>query len=143
MEPAERVQRLVAAVADALAVFLVAGAGALALPEDGSAGAGLAWLFTLALVGLLAGQLWLLATRGQTVGKILMGIRIVRHPDGGQAGFVRNVLLRSAATLAIGAIPMAGALYGVADLAFIFRADRRCLHDLMAGTRVVKAEARG
>jgi uncharacterized RDD family membrane protein YckC len=35
-------------------------------------------------------------------------------------------------------IPIFGLFFVLADTLMIFRADRRCLHDLMAGTRVVK-----
>ena len=34
-----------------------------------------------------------------------------------------------------------GAFFGIANPLFIFRDDRRCLHDLIAGTKVVKALA--
>lgn len=39
----------------------------------------------------------------------------------------------------ISAIPLAGAAFGLVDILFIFRADRRCIHDLIAGTHVVTA----
>ena len=32
-----------------------------------------------------------------------------------------------------------GVMFIALDYAFMFRADRRCLHDLIAGTRVVRA----
>ncbi|MCY1389879.1 hypothetical protein D9M71_46890 [compost metagenome] len=35
-------------------------------------------------------------------------------------------------------VPVIGVLLVMVDYLFIFRADRRCLHDLMAGTRVVQ-----
>ncbi|MNT88741.1 RDD family protein [compost metagenome] len=35
-------------------------------------------------------------------------------------------------------IPVVGMLVVLVDYLFIFRADRRCLHDLAAGTRVVQ-----
>jgi uncharacterized RDD family membrane protein YckC len=33
-----------------------------------------------------------------------------------------------------------GAFYSIADVLFIFGKDRRCLHDLLAGTRVVQGQ---
>ena len=48
-------------------------------------------------------------------------------------------LARAVATWAITAIPVAGGIFALADLLFIFREDRRCLHDHIAGTRVVRA----
>ena len=44
-------------------------------------------------------------------------------------GFVPGVL---------GAIPYIGWAFTMVDICFIFRDDHRCVHDLMAGTRVVK-----
>jgi uncharacterized RDD family membrane protein YckC len=33
-----------------------------------------------------------------------------------------------------------GGLLAVVDVLFVFRRDRRCLHDLVAGTRVVRTD---
>jgi uncharacterized RDD family membrane protein YckC len=75
---------------------------------------------------------------GQTIGKEWARIRIVRVSDGCNGGFVTNVVLRDIVPgCSIRSIPVLGAL---TDYLFIFRADRRCIHDLIAGTRVVKAE---
>lgn len=93
----------------------------------------------LALLSFLLGQLWLLWRRGQTVGKILLGIRIVRVDTLEKGGFVTNVLLRTLLNNLIVSIPIAGLLYGLADALFIFRDDQRCLHDKIAGTCVVVA----
>jgi len=38
----------------------------------------------------------------------------------------------------LGAVPMIGNVFTIVNYCFIFRADRRCLHDLIAGTKVVK-----
>jgi uncharacterized RDD family membrane protein YckC len=86
---------------------------------------------------LLAIQIFLISTRGQSIGKIVAGIRIVRL-NGEQAGFVHGWLLRAFVVGAITAIPFAGTIFAVTDLLFIFSPSRRCLHDLIAGTRVVK-----
>src|SRR5262245_39530730 len=93
-------------------------------------------------------QGYLLATRGQTIGKWLVGTRIVRAHNDEVPTLARTLGLRYGA-LAIG--PTAtlsvlvlggGILYGfvgvgLIDIALIFRRDRRCLHDLIAGTKVV------
>jgi len=34
-------------------------------------------------------------------------------------------------------VPQVGGLIGLVDILFIFGKERRCLHDLLAGTRVV------
>ena len=39
----------------------------------------------------------------------------------------------------IGAIPLVGTVFSLVNICFIFREDRRCIHDLMAGTHVVEA----
>ncbi len=47
--------------------------------------------------------------------------------------------LRYLPTQVIVAIPVVGALYALVDALFIFGAEQRCLHDLIAGTKVVLA----
>ena len=97
-------------------------------------------------IGLLAAavltvaivQLWMLTKRGQTLGKRMLDIRIVRHADDGNPGFASAVLLRAIVPGVIGAMPYLGVIFALVDICFIFRADRRCLHDLIAGTKVVK-----
>ena len=91
---------------------------------------------------------YLLATRGQTIGKWLVGTRIVRADNDEVPTLARTLGLRYSAlalgptaTLAvfvlIGAIPYVLIVFGLIDIALIFRRDRRCLHDLMARTKVV------
>jgi uncharacterized RDD family membrane protein YckC len=97
-------------------------------------------------IGLLAAavltvaivQLWMLTKRGQTLGKRMLDIRIVRFADEGNPGFASAVLLRAIVPGVIGAMPYIGMVFTLVDICFIFRADRRCLHDLIAGTKVVK-----
>jgi uncharacterized RDD family membrane protein YckC len=93
----------------------------------------------LACAALSIVQIVLLSMWGQTIGKKLCGVRIVRFADGSQAGFVRAWLLRSLVVSIIAQIPILGPVFAVADICFIFRSDRRCLHDHIAGTVVVKA----
>lgn len=87
------------------------------------------------LLILLAIQIYLLSTRGQTIGKKIVGIKIVNFDDGTNPGFVKAFLLRVFVNGLIGFVP----LYSLVDLLFIFRADQRCIHDLLANTVVVKA----
>ena len=94
-------------------------------------------LVVIAVLALLAYpivQVVLLVEYGQTIGKRLGGIRIVMMSAGENGGFVPNVLLRAWLNFIIGIIP----LYGLVDVLFIFREDRRCIHDLIAGTRVIR-----
>ena len=81
---------------------------------------------------------YLLATRGQTVGKALLKIKVVRS-DGSRASFGRLVGLRYFVNSLLTLIPVAGSIYGLVDALFIFRQPRRCLHDLIADTIVVVA----
>ena len=101
-------------------------------------------LIGLGAFSLLLVQIIMVSMRGQTIGKRLLGIRIVRNLDGSNPGFARAWLLRSLVvgligTLAALILPMLGNVFSIVNYAFIFRADRRCLHDLIADTKVVKA----
>lgn len=101
----------------------------------------LAWfgyMFVIGLACYLALHGITIARRGQTLGKLLLGIRIVRG-DGSRASFLRIVVLRHLPTSVIGAVPLLGAVYVLADSLLIFRESRKCLHDNIADTLVVKA----
>ncbi len=81
---------------------------------------------------------WVLISRtGQSLGKKWSGIRIERV-DGGQVTFSNGVFLRNWVTKLIGSVPYLGAIFQLVDCLFIFRDDRRCIHDHIAGTRVVR-----
>lgn len=99
------------------------------------------WLIQLAV------QVWLLSVRGQSIGKLITRIRVVRL-DETKAGFVHAWLLREALVtfigVALGLMPFIGPVmlrpaFHLTDWCFIFRGDQRCLHDLIAGTKVVRA----
>jgi uncharacterized RDD family membrane protein YckC len=87
----------------------------------------------------LAVQGWPLARYGQTWAKRWLGIRIV-DLDGRKPEFVRLVVMRYGVGQLVGLVPCLGMVYALTDSLFIFRDDRRCVHDLLAGTRVVFAE---
>ena len=82
-------------------------------------------------------QGYLLTTRGQTIGKTMLGLRIVRA-DGTQASFGRLVLLRYGVGALLHVVPGIGQIYGIVDALLIFRLSRKCLHDNIADTIVVK-----
>jgi uncharacterized RDD family membrane protein YckC len=86
---------------------------------------------------VLGVQAMLVTQTGQTVGKKLVRTRIITA-DGGAPGFVRGVLLRTWLMSALGFIPVIGSVVGLVDALFVFRADRRTLHDLVAGTSVIQ-----
>ena len=83
-------------------------------------------------------NLRLIAREGQTLGKKWSKIRIVRS-DGSKASFGRIFGIRMLFTGALGAIPVVGPLFSVADILFIFGEERKCLHDRLADTKVVQA----
>lgn len=81
---------------------------------------------------------YLLATRGQTVGKIAMKIRVVRQ-DGSRASALRLIGLRYLVPSAINTIPFVGVIFSLVNPLMIFRKSRACLHDNLADTMVVNA----
>lgn len=102
---------------------------------------GFGWTLGMNLGGFIAFLLvhgYFLNQSGQTVGKKLLGMRIV-DLNGNKPEFFKLVGLRYGVTQLIGLIPLVGTLYGLVNVLFIFRSDRRCIHDLIAGTRVVVA----
>ncbi|WP_395746782.1 RDD family protein [Prosthecobacter sp.] len=92
---------------------------------------------------LMLANVILLTVRGQTLGKMCLGIQVVRFPGGERAGFVKAVLLRNVlfGILVFGSLifyGLAGMALPVANVLLIFRQDRRCLHDLVADTLVTR-----
>jgi uncharacterized RDD family membrane protein YckC len=81
---------------------------------------------------------WFLYHRSQSLGKMAMGLRIVRA-DGSPASFGRSFGLRLFLFGVCGRIPYVGPLIGIIDALFIFGGARRCLHDYVADTIVVTA----
>jgi uncharacterized RDD family membrane protein YckC len=123
---ATRGQRLAAGFVDGL-VF--AGIGVLVFASSA--------LAIVAFVLVAAINLWLLARHRASIGKRVLGIRMARS-DGSEAGLARLVFLRGLARCIVTSIPYLNLLI-VVDLLFIFGKRRRCLHDYIADTIVVKA----
>lgn len=96
----------------------------------------------LGFLGFLLIQGYLLKKSGQTIGKKLAGVRIA-DLDGGVPDFPRLILRRYLPISLAAQIPMVGPYTALLDALFIFRGDRRCIHDLIAGTRVLKVKASG
>ena len=142
---AGRGTRLGATLIDALIAAAVFGLLALVTPINIFKPAPGSGLWTVLVQNLVLGFIlflvihgYLIATRGQTVGKALLKIRIVRL-DGSAASFGRIVGLRYLTTSVLASIPVVGTIYGLVDSLMIFRASRRCLHDQIADTIVVVA----
>lgn len=150
-EPADRAIRLGAKLLDSAIFAIPAIVFAIALPMmarksgDGSpqgvaniVGMTLAVLFIAYVVGgLILNCIWL-HRHGQTIAKRLLKIRIVRT-SGERCGLLRVIFARALPVGLLGAIPLIGWLFSLGDPLLIFREDRRCLHDLIADTMVVKA----
>ena len=95
-------------------------------------------IFLIILLFIIQG--YLITTRGQSIGKIIMSLRIVNSIDGTNPGFIKAFLVRFILTQIIGSIPYIGFIFVFTDPLFIFRNDRRCIHDLMASTIVVESK---
>lgn len=142
-EPASRTRRAIASAIDgaAWAALAVATVPVAALARADSAALA-AWTPGLALpIGALAlagTQAWLLATRGQSLGKRAVGIRVVREDDGEPPGWLRGVAVRGLGTPLVYSLPAIGLAVLIADAGMMLvRRDRRALHDRVAGTRVI------
>lgn len=111
-----------------------------AFQEAFSAGLWVA-LMLLGMFSLAVYQWGLIVASGQSLGKRWLKTKIVKL-DGTPVDFVSGVLLRSWALWAIGAIPLVGGLVTIVDWLMVFGADRRCLHDQIAGTIVIDVTPR-
>jgi uncharacterized RDD family membrane protein YckC len=144
VEAATRWSRLAARLVDGLICF--APLPLLFFPCIGSLGA------LLGFAGILAAQVWLLVTRGQTLGKKALDITIIRS-DGGVPNVGWLLVREFAIPLAVGIFRYVGhndpspagqvfqfllGFVWLIDSLFIFSPTRRCLHDLVADTHVVK-----
>lgn len=80
---------------------------------------------------------YLLATRGQTVGKMIMKTQIVS--DSGELVPLGALILKRYVPLwIVASIPYVGGLICLGDALAIFRENRKCLHDEIAGTKVIQ-----
>jgi uncharacterized RDD family membrane protein YckC len=142
---AGRGRRLAATVIDmvlvpVLAILLMMVTGVLEHAEDWTSEAMPALrMGLLGLASYVLLNLSLLWTRGQTVGKALLGTAIVQAKDGGRAPIWRLIIrgLFFPTLYLIVLVPYI-ALIPVIDQALIFRKDRRTVHDWASGTVVVR-----
>jgi uncharacterized RDD family membrane protein YckC len=97
-------------------------------------------LFPWVLVGLalfVIVQGYPLVKDGQTWGKKLLSIRIVDLR--GHLPSIPQLSIRYAVYGLLGSIPIIGPIASLINICLVFRSDKRCGHDLAAGTRVVEA----
>ena len=130
--PADRSARVAAKIIDL--PFTVASVLAASLVPS-SAPSSEAVQLGLILVGVfgMIAQTVLLSNDGQTIGKKVMKLKIVRADTGRNGGFVTNVLLRAVINGLLAFTTLS--IYFVADTLFIFSRNRLCLHDYVAGDK--------
>ncbi len=143
---AGRGRRLLASLIDAclvpaLTVLLILVTGILESAEAYRDQMWVAQVLGLSILGYLMLNGYLLWSRGQTVGKAMLGLIIVNSETGEQASIWRLILIRAwfFPVLFLTLAPPLTIL-PLIDLVPIFFGRRRCLHDFLAGTMVVTRE---
>ena len=148
---AGRFRRLVATVIDAilvptLTVVLVMMAGVVEDAEDYIDNWWMVWVLLLAIASYLLLNGYGLWRRGQTLGKQIMGVAIVSASSGSDGQYGRTpaplwklICVRALffPLLFVSVVPWLAAL-PIIDQLLIFMKNRRCLHDLVSGTVVVR-----
>ena len=142
---AGRGERLGAAIIDTIILLvvlvplmLVGGYWEVAMAAGGQVPLGTTLLWAGIGFAVFAAVQWYpLDAAGQTWGKRLLGIRIV-DMDGAKPPVGRLLWWRYLPIQAVGNVPVVGMVLWLVDVLLIFRGDRRCGHDLVAGTQVVK-----
>jgi uncharacterized RDD family membrane protein YckC len=91
----------------------------------------------VALIAWCVITAWLVAANGQSIGKRMVGIKVVRT-DGSRASFARIFFLRNVVNALPNLLPYVGWLYQLVDPLLIYQDSRQCLHDKIADTTVVR-----
>lgn len=111
-----------------------------ALRQKQQVGFGFTMLWVLIGFAMVAAiQGYPLHATGQTWGKRVLKIKIV-DLAGNKPPLLTLLSRRILPTHVAGAIPFIGGLLTLVDVLLIFRNDRRCAHDLIAGTKVVPVD---
>jgi uncharacterized RDD family membrane protein YckC len=96
----------------------------------------------LVYLALLVLTIVLVYRNAQTIGKKLVGIKVART-DGSRASLARIFWLRNVVnqlvTLVLAFVPFVGGFYPLVDVCMIFGERRRCVHDYIADTIVIRA----
>jgi len=77
--------------------------------------------------------------QGQTLGKRALSIRMVDFRTGEVPPVTKLVFVRMLPVSVVSMIPIIGGFLSIIDVLFIFGDERRCVHDLIANTKVVEA----
>lgn len=83
---------------------------------------------------------YLLAKQGQTIGKKLVRTRIVSVDSNEILPLWKVILVRYLPISVAANLPMIGQFLVIIDALFIFGKNKRCIHDLIAGSKVIKAK---
>ncbi len=145
---ATRLQRFLGALVDGIILFplsFVAGMGlGLILTGIGFDPSSPAFFVAVSVLGFflniaifLGINGYLLATRGQTIGKVVLNTRIVSDENGGLVPMGPLYVKRYLPIQILGAIPFVGIVVLIDALA-IFRENHKCIHDDIAGTKVIQ-----
>ena len=107
------------------------------------AGAGLSlYIGGIVYIALIVVTAVLVHRNAQTIGKKLMGIKVARK-DGSRASLARIFWLRNVVNTLVSVVlllvPIIGGFYGLVDALMIFGEQRRCCHDYIADTIVIRA----
>ncbi len=74
---------------------------------------------------------WFNQNKGATPGKLLMGLRVANAEDGTRIGYVRSFCREISKIFSFG-------LLFIGVFIAVFRKDKRALHDLMCGTKILR-----
>jgi uncharacterized RDD family membrane protein YckC len=96
------------------------------------------YLAVLINLVLIVVTIVLVYRNAQTIGKKLIGIKVART-DGSRASLARIFWLRYLLNSLITAVPFFGSFYFLIDSLMIFGEQRRCCHDYIADTIVIRA----
>ena len=83
---------------------------------------------------------YLLASRGQSIGKYLLKIRIVNHYSDEVSKLRFSLVLRDGIMMVLNLFGLLGSFIALIDVLCIFTRNRRCLHDHWASTKVVRVD---
>jgi uncharacterized RDD family membrane protein YckC len=138
IHPASRYGRFIAAMLDGMIMLLIMlpFVKKMNLLENPEALSTRVALFLMGFVTMVIINGYLLSSYGQTVGKWLVGIKIVSI-DERPLTLSRIMFIRYLPFQMISQLPVVGLAAALLNVMFIFKPDRRCLHDHIAGTVVV------
>jgi len=138
MQKATRVERFVASLIDSLIMVIIIlplvyiGGGL-----DSNSSLLSSFIYSIISIIIFMAINWsLLLTKGQTIGKKIMNIKIVKY-DGSNID-KDTILKRYGIYFGLGFIPFIGSILSLINVLLIFKADIRCGHDLIADTIVIQ-----